>query len=137
MKVLETLARVLAIVFTLAAMPLTAHAHVQALQSPAARSAAGPSSDIFRSALITAAVVGGTALAIIFTNGHLFPTYTILDRIGEGLIYSGYSTVQEAVQLLGAISIAFYVDTLHRRSNLYALEEAPPKGERYAERYLF
>jgi hypothetical protein len=56
-------------------------------------------------------------VAIIFGNGLLIPTFNIFDGIGGGMVYGAYgASFREAVQLLGAISIAFYTDARSRNS---------------------
>jgi hypothetical protein len=116
MTTVETWARAILVVSALAALPFPAHP--KAPQAPIAMASAAASAfDVYRATLVTTAVVGGTALAIIYSNGHMFPTYNILDGLGGGMMYGAYATgFREAVQLLGAISIAFYVDTRFRKS---------------------
>jgi len=110
MTTLESLAKAIVILAALAMLPLTTQAQdPQAATPPAATSDFDP----YRAIVVTAGVMGGTALAILVTDGLLPPIYSLLGGGAGGMMHTGYGTVRGAVQLLGAISGAFYADALY------------------------
>jgi hypothetical protein len=108
--ILAAVARLIVIIAVLAALPLAAQAQETQAAAP---SAATSTFDPYRSVAVTAGVIGGTILAVIVTDGVMYPVYRLLGGGHAGMTYIGYGTVRGAVQLLGAISGAFYADSLY------------------------
>jgi hypothetical protein len=109
-SILAAVARLIVIIAAIAAVPLTAQAQESQVAAPPA---ATSSFDPYRSVAVTAGVIGGTILAIIVTDGVMYPVYRLLGGGPAGMMHVGYGTVRGAVQLLGAISGAFYADSLY------------------------